>query len=72
MNEIIELIERMIDVWCMKRYLKKINKNLRLYDKYKDKARIHKEVARKLLDDFNELYPNTTSQEEKANENRNN
>lgn len=72
MDKIIELIERMLDIWCMKRYLKKVNKNLRLFDKYKDKARIHREVVRKLLDDVNELYPNITSREEKANENRNN
>ena len=63
MDKIIELIERMVDIWCMKRMLKYIDKEIELCNKHQKKANHHKQVARKLIEDYNESYPESKEKE---------
>ena len=63
MDKIIELIERMVDIWCMKRMLKCIDKEIELCDKYQKKANLHERVARKLIEGYNESYPQSKEKE---------
>lgn len=58
-----ELLKRTFDLWVMKRWLVEINKELDLYNKYesksghyKNEAYHHKQVVKKLYDEYCEKY----------------
>ena len=63
MSKFEELFNRTIDIWAMKRWQKYINKELKLHNKYeqkaseyKNKAYHHYKVSKKLYDEYCEKY----------------
>lgn len=69
-----ELLKRNFDIFVMKRWLKYIDKELELANKYnkksntyENKAYHHRQVAQKLFDEYDKLYPEAKRKEEKSN-----
>lgn len=63
MAKLKELFERAFDVWCMKNWLRHIDKEIMLCNKYetkashyKNEAYHHKQVAQKLYDEYCKKY----------------
>lgn len=64
MSYLKELIKRSFEVWCKMRWLKAIDKQMKLYRRYDEKADYYQEkarhcsfVSRQLLERYRDLYP---------------
>lgn len=64
-----DLIKRNLNVFCQKNWLNTINKELELSNKYetrashyKNKAFHHREVSKRLMDEYLKLYPQKKEQ----------
>lgn len=64
MKSLTELIKESFDIWCKVRWLRYIDKEIKLHDKYqkksvryKSEAQRHFDIAQRLHERFCELFP---------------
>ena len=57
MNEIRDLIARSFNLWVQKRWLRTIEKELKLMHKHLEKSKRHEFVAKELMAEYQKRYP---------------